>query len=733
MVDRLITLFESSDRDFSTNGIGPLPDAVSCDVSEERNGPYELEMEYPITGRYYNEIQFRRILYTKPNAYSNRQPFRIYAISKPINGIVTVNAQHISYDLADYSVSPFHATTVGEAFELLKYSMDDSANCPFTFYTDKTTEANMGFNVPMNARTILGGIEGSILDKYRGEYEWDGYLVKFLENRGENRGVTIRYGKNMTDIRQEESMSDVYTAIRPYWYREPNNVQTEYDPQTGEESEPINTEDDNSGLVQLTSTVSRNLISGTVKYGDDNTHTKFDSDGTIIETTDETKIMYAKIQNGVKYTIRCDTTEETVPGGFFTDVPAVGSEPVNGLENISVGEFTSEIDGYLAFIVANDYSYSIVDRLPYHMVFVDPYAEYTRVLPVDLTSEFETKPTEDELAVMALIYIAEHDLGVPKVSIEVSFVNLTDSEEYKDIALLETVKLCDTVKVLFPKLGVNATAKVVKTNYDVLAGRYSSIELGSVKSDLATTVAVSRREAEEKVSSSDLSAAVKEATRLITGQTGGYVVLNPPEHPQEILIMNKPTIAESNKIWRWNNKGLGYASSPEGTSAYYGEYGLAITSDGTIVADFIKSGAMSAARIFGGQLVLGGTTEDSEGNPGSLIVYGDRNKIIGQFNKNGLFLWGENGFYLIAHPDIGFAGMQMMSGHTSPTPVPENPGDPSDEKLFWINQDQFHMKRGVVEQDITFFGKIRIIPITIYDSVDPTEVVNDGIAFVASS
>ena len=206
MVDRLITLFESSDRDFSTNGIGPLPDAISCEVSEERNGPYELEMEYPITGRYYDEIQFRRILYTKPNAYSNRQPFRIYAISKPINGIVTVNAQHISYDLADYSVSPFHATTVGDAFTLLKYSMDDSANCPFTFYTDKTTEANMGFNIPMNARTILGGIEGSILDKYRGEYEWDGYLVKFLENRGENRGVTIRYGKNMTDIRQEENM-----------------------------------------------------------------------------------------------------------------------------------------------------------------------------------------------------------------------------------------------------------------------------------------------------------------------------------------------------------------------------------------------------------------------------------------------------------------------------------------------------------------------------------------------
>lgn len=736
MVDRLITLFESTDRDFSTNGIGPLPDAISCKVNEEVNGPYELEMEYPISGRFYEEIQYRRILYVKPNPYANRQAFRIYSVSKPISGRVTINAQHISYDLANYTVSPFTATTLLEAFEHLSSSMDNLDDCPFTFWTDKETEADMTLNVPMNARTILGGIEGSILDTYRGEYEWDNYLVRLWNNRGIDRGVSIRYGKNMTDVRQEENISEVYTAIRPYWYRAPSNTKSDIpiiDPETGEETQPIVSEDDNSGLVELTNTVSSNLLIDSISYGEDNNHTTIDENGQIVETEDNYKMMFAQIQNGIKYTIRTDSTD-TVLGGFFTEYPEVGSTAVNGQESINVNEFTAPIDGYVAFRVANDYEYSILDRLPYNILFVDAYSEYTRILPVDLTGEFDGKPTEEELAVVALLYANEHDLGTPKVSIEVSFINLSESSEYKDLALLETVKLCDTVDVVFPKLGVSATAKVVKTNYDVLSGRYESVELGSVKADLSTTVSVSKREAKEKISQTDLEAAVSEATRLITGQTGGYVVLNPPEHPQEILILNKPYIQNedpdlvADQVWRWNNKGLGFSST-----GYFGTYGTAITSDGKIVADFIKSGTMSANRIFGGQLVLGGNTIDSEGNAGSLIVKDSSGKIIGEFNKNGLFLYGTDGFYLLANPDIGFAGMRMMSGHTTPTPVPLNPGDPSDERLFWVNEDEFHMKRAVVEKDIVFCGKIRIISIDIYDTQDPTKKVNDGIAFVATS
>lgn len=730
MVDRLITLFESTDRDFSTNGIGPLPDAISCKVDEELNGPYELEMEYPITGRLYDEILFRRILYVKPTPYSDKQPFRIYAISKPISGVVTVNAQHISYDLANYTVSPFSATTLADALEHLSANIDNIDGCPFTFLTDKETVADISFDTPINARTLLGGVEGSILDTYRGEYEWDGFTVRLWNSRGTDRGVSIRYGKNLTDIRQEENISEVYTAVRPYWYRAPSYVNTE-------EGEQTQTEDDNTGLVELTDEgkiVSSNLIIDSVKYGEneDENHAIINNNGEIIETEDEFKILYAQIQNGIKYTIRCDSTT-TVIGGFFTDMPDIGSVAVNGKENINMDEFTAPIDGYVAIQVANSYDLSVIDRLPYKVVFVDAYSEYTRTLPLDLTNEFDSKPTEEELAIMAILYVNNHDLGSPKVSIEVSFINLSDSSEYKDLALLEMVKMGDSVDVDFPKLGVSASAEVVKTHYDVLSGRYTSIELGSVKADLATTISDAKKDTNNNVSPTDLNEAIGEATRLITGQAGGYVVLNPPERPQEIFILDEDSngvISQAVNVWRWNIEGLGHSST-----GYQGPYTTAITYDGKIVADFIKSGTMSANRIFGGQLVLGKNPNTDQRAAGSLIVYNENDNIIGEFNKNGLFLYGSNGFYLIANPSIGFAGMQMMSGHTTPTPVPVDPAHPEivDTKLFWVNEDEFHMKRGVVEEDILFCGKIRIIPIDIYDSQDPSTKINDGIAFVASS
>ena len=105
MVDSLIRLFESTATTFQSNGLGGLSDASKCEVVEERNGSFELEMEYHISGRRYSDLKLRRIIVAKPNPYSDPQPFRIYSISKPINGLVTIKAEHISYDMSGYPVS----------------------------------------------------------------------------------------------------------------------------------------------------------------------------------------------------------------------------------------------------------------------------------------------------------------------------------------------------------------------------------------------------------------------------------------------------------------------------------------------------------------------------------------------------------------------------------------------------------------------------------------------------
>ena len=208
-------LYASNETNFTTNGLGALCDAISCRVSEERNGVYELEMVYPLSGRRFSDITDRSIIKAIPSPYRAPQLFRVYRHTKPLSGSVTFYARHISYDLSGVPVRPFTAGTAAEAMTgIVPASAIDN---PFEFWTDKQTIASYDYKTPANARSILGGVEGSILDVYGGEYEFDNFTVKLYANRGRDNGVTIRYGKNLTDLKQERNISNVYTGVYPYW------------------------------------------------------------------------------------------------------------------------------------------------------------------------------------------------------------------------------------------------------------------------------------------------------------------------------------------------------------------------------------------------------------------------------------------------------------------------------------------------------------------------------------
>lgn len=452
-------LYESTETEFQTNGLGVLSDTISCEVTEETNGAYELTLEYPMTGIHYSEIKQRRIIFVKPNPYHDPQPFRIYRITKPLSGTVTVYAQHISYDLSGIPVSPFSSGSVVGALTGLKTNA--ATTNPFTFWTDKTNTGSFSVTVPTSTRTLLGGSDGSILDVFGGEYEFDRWTVWLRNNRGTNSGVSIRYGKNLTDLQQDENISNVITGIYPYW---------------------------------------------------------LSSEGELTELPE-------KIVNA--------------PGTY----------------------------------------------------------NFTRISAVDFSGDFEEEPTEAELREKAEDYISSNNVGVPTVSITVEFQPLEQTEEYKDIALLERVNLCDTVNVEYSELGVSATAKCVKTTYDALKDKYISIDLGDVKTNIADTIVQQQQEINEKPSVSFLEQAVINATNWITGNKGGYVIFqrNADGQPYEILIMDTPDINTATKVWRWNNGGLGYSSN-----GYNGPYATAITQDGAIVADFITTGTLQANLIKSG-------------------------------------------------------------------------------------------------------------------------------------
>ena len=440
------------------NGIGLLRDCIRCTVTEERNGGYELELVYPITGQHYAELALRALIRAKPNPAGSEQDFRIYKISRPIGGQVTVNAQHISYDLSGVPVSPFSAQNAPAALAGLKTHA--AAECPFDFWTDLSTTAAFAVSVPSSIRSLLGGVEGSILDVYGGEYEWDNTTVKLHARRGTDRGVTIRYGKNLTDLTQEENCADVYTGVYPYWAGS-----------------------DGSGLVQLP-------------------------------------------------------------------------------------EKTLAAQGEYGFV---------------------------RILPLDLSEKFEQPPTEEQLRTAAQTYMKQNRIGVPKVSMTVSFAQLGQTEEYEGKALLEQVDLGDTVRVEFPKLGVSASARCVKTVYNVLLDRYDSVELGDARANIADTIASQGQTIKALPRSSAMQSVINSATSMITGNRGGYVVLHSStgsKEPDEILIMDKPGIETARNVWRWNKAGLGYSGN-----GYNGPYGTAITADGKIVADYIATGTLNAAMI----------------------------------------------------------------------------------------------------------------------------------------
>ena len=217
-------LYPASSTDFSSFGLGVLTDTISCEVTEERNGIFECLLKYPVSGRHYGLITKERIIKAKPNDTAADQAFRIYRITKPLNGIVTIYGQHISYDLTNVPVLPFSTESRSPQLILSQLLAGDTR---FTGWTDYSDAKAFSVTQPKSVRACLGGTEGSMLSKWHGEFEWDNFTVKFHSHRGQKTGVVIEYSKNLTALEQDEDNSGVYTALLPYAVYTPEGSDTE--------------------------------------------------------------------------------------------------------------------------------------------------------------------------------------------------------------------------------------------------------------------------------------------------------------------------------------------------------------------------------------------------------------------------------------------------------------------------------------------------------------------------
>lgn len=220
-------LYAASETDFTTNGIGLLTDAVSCTVTEERNGAYEATLVYPAKGHLAEYIAEDAIIKAKANDTDEPQLFRIYKSGKQIGSNTTWNAEHISYELTGNPVERFSVSGLNAEQALNRLLAAAVFKHKYTAISDITTVNSTSIADVVSVRKALGGVEGSILDTWGGEYHFNNYRIELLKARGADNGVTIEYGKNLTDAKQERNISNIVTAIFPYAKYTPEGTENE--------------------------------------------------------------------------------------------------------------------------------------------------------------------------------------------------------------------------------------------------------------------------------------------------------------------------------------------------------------------------------------------------------------------------------------------------------------------------------------------------------------------------
>ena len=349
-------LYDKFENDFEHLGLGVLRDTIKCIVIEERNGVFELNMEYPITGALFDLIKNDYLIKASAGYRLKNQLFRIKRIDTKMDGVVKIHAVHVSYLTQDLALKPYlNIVNAPGQIALNQWRNAVICDAPFEVFSDvsNTETLHSSFEYSGNAhrpRKVLG----EILKKWGGEFLFDNYKINLLNVRGTTANTILAYGRNLVDLEQEENISATFTSVYPF---------------------------------------------------------------AIYESEDAS------------------------------------------VETITLPEF----------IVDSEYINSYPNR---------------RVLPVDFSGEFEGRPTATELRRLAKQFIIDNALGIPRVSISVSFVDLARMSG----GAHEELNLCDTVPVYFEKLGIKTRAKVVRIEWNVLLSQYEKVEIGEIRGSLSDRI-----------------------------------------------------------------------------------------------------------------------------------------------------------------------------------------------------------------------------------------------------
>lgn len=633
-------LFAPSATSFTTNGIGRLSDAPTGKVIEELNGEFELEMTYPMGGKYFNEIKNSAIIVAKPSQSGNLQAFRVYKISKPAKGTITVYARHISYQLNYIPCSTFSGQSCSAVMSNITTAVAEY--CPFNFSTDIVNNVTSTSQNILNDEKADCGNASGYIDYTTSQFKLDHGDTHYIWLKCEKSKKYViekklgnTFGVATTTVKPTSSPLPCFNIVQ-------NNTARKLEYTTNSTAEYL--------VLYI---FSENTDTGTT-YEDIISSMTIKSVGTYTWMLNEPRTIRSlllgsddSIQKIYGGELEWDNYNVRLLESRGSDKGVVIRYGKNLIDLTQEENIENTITGIYPIWKSDESLVELPEKVV-HAANANRFPFYRTEIH-DFTSDFDAMPSVEELREMANLYIQKEEIGVPEVNLKVNFVNLSETEEYADILSLQTVDIGDSVTVEFPALGVSTKQKVIKTEYDFLNERYTSVTIGNSVHTLADTIEQQMNELSEKVSQEESKNSIDRATGVMNAGRRGHIIIsrNDEGFANEIYFLDNENAALAKNVLRINVNGIGFSS--EGIR---GPYYQAWTLDG--------------------HLSLGGVNN----NHGTLEILDADGHVIGKWDNESLYVEGgkivggqfssKNGeFYVLENDDeveIGWTGWFVERG-----------------------------------------------------------------------
>ena len=651
-----IKIYEFNEENFDNNGLGILIPSSAIITRTLNDMKYYIDLKHP-----FDEFGKWKLLQEDRIIKANNQLFRIKHVVKTLSDI-TVYAEHIFFDLQNNFIEDTNIVEKNGLLAINQLLNNTSYKHHFIGTSDITTKSNSRMVRKNVVSALIGSDENSFINRWGGELDMDWFTFEINKKIGRDNGYTISYGKNLTGLNAKFDMTNVVTRIRPVGFDGIELSGNKYvdSPLINNYAMPIIREYsyENVKWIGSPNYSSSNMI----KNSNFEKNIGSDNDWELINDT--TKVWryntpYLKLQTtspsgGIRQTIKTDVNKNyfvkikmTLDNGAFASISIAQGTNVRWFNSDNYYDSNNKTLSF-AFnsIYDGDTILSIYASDKYGTVGTNIIIYEVKMYDYDNNEKEEYVYTnisdaQNKLRELAEKEFSDNQVDIPTTTYDINFKELSKTEEYKDYLALTLINIGDDVTIKHKKLGINIPARCIEYKYNCLTQEYDNITLGYYNKNFFNETSDATDKLNNVLQGIDslpqqlndyLQKAKEEATNLINNGFGSYIWYT----PNAIYVMDTDDINTAQKIWVWNKNGLGYSST-----GINGEFGLAITSDGSIVADFVNTGVMSADRVRTGNIISNDGTVDIDLNNGFIKIQSQENENATIIDSSGMEVQSE--------------------------------------------------------------------------------------------